>query len=411
MTRNVNKWIVMLALITAGAACSKKENVEAAPEATVPAEAGAEEGAAAEAPAADPLQAQKMPEELGEVKVNPEISKRVDALVANCTVRVEHGQAYSCKDNVGRDFTTWLRENKPNDTFASLSEIALNDPDEQRAAAAASMISQAFTLAGDDYKKANINEEVVKRYIKLLDKQKWGPGLATYATHAAMIEGKAPWILYVMENTDNEYVKSKILTSLMTYGRGEVFPRVKEEAEKAKAAKDTKMLVAALNAPRNMYKPSEEEKALFCPWALSYLGHEDPSVADVSGRLMVRCRGEYIDKLLEEGEKRLAAGKFVPPFSQVFREPCFSMMKGVIDEAAQAEQCEKVYAFLEKVANDEKVDSKVRGLALWNIYYQKRDQETYDLLGKYKDHEDEEIKKRVADARESLEKHYLKKDK
>ena len=48
------------------------------------------------------------------------------------------------------------------------------------------------------------------------------------------------------------------------------------------------------------------------------------------------------------------------------------------------------------------------GLALFAIYYQRRDQESYDLMQKYKNHKDENVKKYALQSIESLEKHYLK---
>ena len=74
-----------------------------------------------------------------------------------------------------------------------------------------------------------------------------------------------------------------------------------------------------------------------------------------------------------------------------------------------AETCQKTYDFLEWVANQEKVEPWYRGFALSMIYYQRRNQVTYDLLKKYKDSKVKEIKEFVEKDMASLEKHYLKK--
>lgn len=78
------------------------------------------------------------------------------------------------------------------------------------------------------------------------------------------------------------------------------------------------------------------------------------------------------------------------------------MMKGVIDKAAREKQCDRVFKFLQDVADNPAIESSVRGLSLWNIYYQRRDQKSLDLMRKYEKNKDPEIQKRAKDAIKSL---------
>ena len=51
----------------------------------------------------------------------------------------------------------------------------------------------------------------------------------------------------------------------------------------------------------------------------------------------------------------------------------------------------------------EKIDNLTRGLCLFAIYYQKRDEDTLKLMKKYANHKVEDVKKYANDAIKSLE--------
>ena len=90
---------------------------------------------------------------------------------------------------------------------------------------------------------------------------------------------------------------------------------------------------------------------------------------------------EHLDALLGEAETRLKNKEYKDPFAPVMREPCFEFISNITKKAADEAQCDRVYTFLEKAANDASVDDPIRGLALWNIYYQRRDEKTLKLMG------------------------------
>ncbi len=92
--------------------------------------------------------------------------------------------------------------------------------------------------------------------------------------------------------------------------------------------------------------------------------------------------------------------------SQVYREPCFGFVRKAAKEKAAVEQCERVFAFLQAVADNESVEDKVRGLSLWNIYYQRRNQASLDLMRQYENHDNAEIQKRAKEAIKSLTTRY-----
>jgi hypothetical protein len=81
----------------------------------------------------------------------------------------------------------------------------------------------------------------------------------------------------------------------------------------------------------------------------------------------------------------------------IYREPCFRH-----SDDPETYHCGDVYAFLEKIGQTESVDSEVRATALWNIYYQRRTEETAALLDAYADHPDPTIRAKVQEAIKSI---------
>lgn len=74
---------------------------------------------------------------------------------------------------------------------------------------------------------------------------------------------------------------------------------------KEAAAAKADVVVAALDAPRRIPKATDAEKAAVCPWAKGFLGNAELAVGAAAGSDMVWCRGESIDALIAEAEKRL----------------------------------------------------------------------------------------------------------
>ncbi len=159
---------------------------------------------------------------------------------------------------------------------------------------------------------------------------------------------------------------------------------------------------SALRSFRKMYDVTDEEKAQICPWIAGYLGDSRLEVFEVAGYGAIRCGGEYVDKLLDEGERRLSEShEFTRTHYFVFRDVCFSFMGE--KTAGQQAQCDRNYAFLQKAVDDDAVDSEFRSLALDAIDYQRRDATTKALAKKYLRHKDEKVAGRAKEIVEKLE--------
>ena len=155
-----------------------------------------------------------------------------------------------------------------------------------------------------------------------------------------------------------------------------------------------------------MHQETSSEKVRFCPWAESYLQHESLQVAASAGRVMLKCEGSYIDRLLDEGQRRVGDGSFDKPFSELFKDLCFELMALLTPKPASDAQCERNFRFLREVVDNDRVSSEVRGLSLWNIYHQRRDRKTLELMEKYENHSDPEVSSRASAAADSLRDNY-----
>ena len=337
---------------------------------------------------------------LVKVVVNAEIDAMVKAAAENCTVIENSGSVYSCKNNETSKFNDYVREKKPKDVYDSLAEIA-SGADKKLAATAVGLLNGSMSSFDRPLRKENATEAALQRVLALLEKadDSYAVILTEPATHIATLRGEHVALLKIVDAHKNDWVRIHAYTHLMTFGRMKVFDKEKEAAAKGPA----RLTVAALSAPRNMYDTTAEEKAVFCPWAKGYLADKDLKIVAEAAHTMNRCQGEYIDAFLDEAEKRLKNNE-IKDLTLLFpmRDICFSMIKGVIDNQGVEKQCERNYALLEKIANDEAVPGPARGSALWNIYYQRRDKKSLDLMRKYENHKDPDVQKQAKDAIKSL---------
>ncbi|MBL8740589.1 MAG: hypothetical protein JNK04_05840 [Myxococcales bacterium] len=313
-----------------------------------------------------------------------------------CTVNIASAQAYQCKGREDETLREWVATNKPKDLWETLASVVQNGDEKARAVAIA-QLNGTYARMDNDLRKGNATRGVSTALLDALEKNdQHAFALARPATYAATLAGDNERRVRVTDALTNKDAKKQVYRSMMTHGRLELFPEIQ------KAAKTDELVVAALASPRELHKWTDAERSAVCPWAKGFLGDAKQEVAAEAGYLAVKCKGDLVDALLDEGDRRLAAKDFKNPFAMVFREICFEFMSGVTGQAGLDAQCKRNFAFLEKVANDESVDSKVRGMSLWNIYYQRRNQESLDLMRKYEKHKDPEIQKRAKEAIDSL---------
>ncbi len=330
------------------------------------------------------------------LKQNPQVVEHLKKLADGCTVSIDSASVYSCKNKEDSAFYDWIRANRPKDLYETYASV-ISGTDMKSRAVAISQANNTFSTLDKDMKKANATKPVANAFLDALAKDdSYAVRLATPATNLAMLAGVKDRLIKVTDGLANTPARNNSYRAFMEFGRLDGFDKLKE------VAKNKDFTVAALAAPRNMYEWTGPEKAAICPWAKSFLGEAALPVAAEAGYDVIKCKGEYVDALLDEGEKRLKNKQFDEPFAMVFREVCFEFISGVTGQAGRDPQCKRNYEFLEKVTNDESVKPEVRGRSLWNIYYQRRDKESLALMRKYEKHKNPEISKRAKEAIQSL---------
>lgn len=329
---------------------------------------------------------------------NAALVERAKAHAAGCTVNVETGQAYSCAAGIAEATNKLVMDTKPADLASTMAELARSKDDPKVGAAAVDILVSQLDYLGDDGKRKNATPAAVEAVLAAFKESTGARAtrLAKPAAQLATIGKSLDTLVAAVEAHPTKLARDEAYRHMMTFARLDAFPTIKAAGSKKEHAD------AALDAVRNMYKPTDAEKATVCPWAQGFLGDANAEVAASSGYDMVYCRGTYIDALLTEANKRLDAGQFKNPFAAVMREPCFQFAGALTPSPADIAQCDRVYAFLEKAANDPKVDDATRGLALWNIYYQRRDEKSLKLMRKYEKSPNKEIAKRAQEAIKSL---------
>lgn len=330
--------------------------------------------------------------------VDAELMQQLEALTQSCEVNVDR-HSLRCKNKEDAVFTEQFTSGQK-DRVASLDtfSVALSGENAPVAVAAAHVLEKNYRQMGDQ--PGEVSPTVARRIIDTVAQTpKQRASKSVYAAvHAAVLAGETDYLYTMLDNHDYDYAAQNGYENLMYYGRLDVFDKIQALA----AGENEKLAVTAFKAPRKIPDPKPEEMAVICPWAQGYMDDTRNKVFLEAGRQMLRCEGEYIDALLDAGEQRLAENHFTRDDYLLFRNVCFTPVKGLIAESGKQAQCERTFAFLESAANNEALDSLARGLALYAIYYQRRDAKTMAVMQKYKNHSDPNINKYANDAIESL---------
>jgi len=331
-------------------------------------------------------------------QADPELLAAVDAVIANCTVDAKGGSLTACAAEEHKKLRAAVKDKQMESlpTFA----VLLGDEDPNKVFVAATLLMEEYRSLGDD---PEVDPVVAKALVEGFAKTdgytaaRAAPSVSMAATASgddAVVEA-----MFAAANAnDNDNAKTAAYRYALRYGGLAALPKVQQAAK----SDEPRLVAAAVQSYREVNSPGSELKEAVCPWAEGYLTNDDDYVRQQAGWVAIKCGGTHIDKLLEVGESRLEAHEFNNGDYLVYRDICFSFMGE--DTAGTEEQCERNYAYLQKAADDGEVASSDRGLALFAIYYQRRDDETKKLAGKYKNHKDPELKKRANEILESLSK-------
>lgn len=356
-------------------------------------------------PADDQAETPPAPTDAGEpaddpapaVTVDETVAAGVDAVVANCTVDIDGCSVKDCKGSEWDDLGKLVQDDA-NKHLESIAALYSGDDEAKAVIAANLMMSKARHLGETptvSVATANALLDGLAKAKKYVANQA-APTIGL-AAGASGDQGVIDRAFEVAVAHESEYAGAGVIRHTMRHGGMKALPKLMEVAKGDNPARSA----AAVAAYREVFKPDGTLTAAVCPWAKEYVGHEDAQIRSEAGWVAIKCGGEYIDNLIAVGESRLEQNKFDRDDYMVYRDVCFSFMGE--KTAGQEEQCNANYAFLQKVVDDEDIESSDRGLALFAIYYQRRDDTTKALAKKYRKHKDPEIKKRAEEIIEALE--------
>ena len=340
--------------------------------------------------------------------------KAIDAVVAGCDID-EQKMRIECKDGQDKALDELFGYSAPKKTaFTTIATmaVALNDENAKKRTVAADVLGSKHSSGwGNEAKPGSISKDVATELLAAVPKlgKYQGRRSITAVAYAAGLAGETDGLIKTLDASDDSYLKNSGYQASMFYGRMAVFPKIEELA----ASDDAEVKLAAVSAAANFYKYTDAEKADLCPWAVAQLAADDPGVKESAifeqaGYVLQRCGGEWIDKLLDFGEKQLKDhDRFDRRYYFVFRGLCFSMMGE--KPAANDAQCARNYKFLEKAANHKKLTGQNRAFALDAIPYQRRDKKSMKLMKKYKKSKVPELKKTAEKAIKMLDGYVNKK--
>jgi hypothetical protein len=194
------------------------------------------------------------------------------------------------------------------------------------------------------------------------------------AVHASMLAGQSDALYAALEKVEDPQLRSVAVRNFMVYGRLGAFKKVQDLTRDDAS----RLSPAALEAPQNMLNWSAEEQAAICPWATELLTDTRPLIASKAASLLGSCSGEFIDTLLEAGERALAENKFTSAQLGGYRDLCSPNRRGRQSSATE-QQCTRCRKLLEKVVEAKGVDQQTRGMALGSLAYQWPDEKTIQL--------------------------------
>jgi hypothetical protein len=262
---------------------------------------------------------------------------------------------------------------------ASLATLtfALSDKNAALQTAAASLMNSAFRVPwGHDAKAGSVAGPDAKALLEIATKlpnalaRQAVPG----AVHAVALSGSIDQAFAALDKADPAEIRPLGYRYVMTHGRLSAFPKVQE------LAKDTNVAVAfaALEAPRNMYQWDEAEKSAICPWAAELLKDPRPAFASRAAGLLASCSGEFVDLLLDYGERALKGGRFSVSDLGPYRDLCSAATLRQ-PGAPTEKQCERNRKLLGSIVSGRKLESQTRSLALVSLAYQWPDDRTLKL--------------------------------
>jgi hypothetical protein len=304
------------------------------------------------------------------------LAPRVDAallsllagMAKTCKVEVKEGAVHCAQGEqrqlVGEFVSNQRRRNGAVATFAA----ALADKEVPLRAVAASVLQSAFRSPwGTDPSSLTVDATDAEKLLTttLALPEALARRAVPAAVHASMLAGRSEALYAALDKSPDSEVRLIATRYLLTHGRLAGLPRIQALAKEPSSA----VVLAALESPRNMYSWSAAEQAAICPWAASFVSDQRPAVAAKAASVLSSCNGEWVDRLIDYGEKAVAEKTLGAMQLGAYRDLCAPHHTGR-ETGPTAAQCKRSRALLEKAVNSTALDEQVRSAALTSLAYQ-----------------------------------------
>jgi hypothetical protein len=191
------------------------------------------------------------------------------------------------------------------------------------------------------------------------------------AVHASMLSNRADLLYSMLEKSDELQLRVIAYRYLMTHARLDAFKKVQELARDPNSA----IVLAALESPENMSNWTPPEQEAICPWAAGLSSDQRPAINAKAMALLGNCSGQFVDKLLDDGDAAVKSGTLSIAQLAAFRGLCSPARRAQPNGPSEA-QCQRNRKLLETFISSKASAEQARSTALNSLAYQWPDEQT-----------------------------------
>ncbi len=349
-----------LCLLVALGGCSKKEGAKPT------------EGSAATEPA---KKVEATPP--SSVKIDPEIDKRVKAIVANCKIDAPSNSISDCKEAEDEAIFKYVMENKDKATglFESLAEIALTDGAKDPNVLVA-VVETWPGFSDHEFEKKASTPAAAERVIKLYDKVNPSSYRWSNAARVPLFAGKHAELAAALAKLgdDRAELRRSAYASFVKFGGIDALADIQSVFTSAKTDDDKVAALQSVGYAAKEHVLADADQTKACDWVKGVAA--DASISDpvLGGALdsLSRCGSAYIDAGLVAIEANIKAKHLSSTTADAIHHMCWA--EGMVGGSNNGsdEQCAKAFSLLEMGVNDKEPQSGALGAAAF----------TAEMLGK-----------------------------
>jgi hypothetical protein len=291
------------------------------------------------------------------VKIDPEIDKRVKAIVANCKVDAENNSISDCKSGEDEDIFKYANDNKDKATglFESLAEIALTDGAKDPKVLVA-VVETWPGFSDHAFEKKASTPAAAERVIKLYDKvnpssNRWGN-----AARVPLLAGKHADLAAALAKLGNDRAELRhhAYSDFAQFGGMDALADVQAVYKSTKDELDKSAALRGVGFAVHENAIADADKAKACDWVKGVAADASVSDSSLGASLdsMSRCGSAYIDAGLAAIEANIKAKHLSTTMTGALHHMCWAEgMVGGTNNGSK-EQCAKAFALLEGGLND-----------------------------------------------------------